>query len=121
MASVASDNAFASNSLVLREDSLFQNFSHTASNWRDNLEEIAVRLLSPRHANEIALGTADNLNVSNHQRAVHDDDSVRLDIIFVDRNDFNVSDFHSLTAAQTRCTPGNHCDGKRGTYNATRG
>ena len=43
--------------------------------------------------------------VSNNQRAVHDDDSVHLEIIFVDRNDFNVRDFQSLTAAQTRCTP----------------
>ena len=97
---LASGNRFASNSFILIEDSLLQQFSRFASNRRDNLEETALRLLSIRHANEVAIGTANNLNVSNHQRAIHDDDSVRLEITFVDRKDSDVCDFHSLTAGK---------------------
>ena len=93
-------DGFAGNSLVLGKNSFLDQLPHFAGNGIDNLEAISIGLGSIRHPNNITLRTLNNFNVPDHQRAIYDDNSVGLEIGFVDGNDFNVRDFHSLTAAK---------------------
>ncbi len=56
--------------------------------------ELAVPLASTRHADEQSVAALDHLDVVHHEAVVEDDRDERLQLLLVDRENFDLRDLH---------------------------
>ena len=78
------------------KDGVFDMVAGFLVEWVSDIAELAVFALFTGHGDEKTASTLNNLNVADHEAVVDCDGDVGFELVFIDREDFDLGDFHNV-------------------------